>query len=233
MRLRPRHVVRQDRTTTNLEPTGKSRLFFKNHLDAPFPSQLHTIARFCHNMHHIRQHSLLGGESAKKQTGERAGTALKEVEALNPTDKHQTTNTKALTAFDLAVTSGLQQGAAAASAASGGRAAEDYEARKRAHLQTATACANEGLQFVPLVAEAAGGGWAPVAMKTWRQLAQCMAARSGDDAALELDRLLQTLAVALQRENARAFLRRARGLDGRPPGFPAPLTQHCNASFRF
>eukprot|EP00438_Fugacium_kawagutii_P034791 Skav236255 [mRNA] locus=scaffold829:452914:455068:+ [translate_table: standard] len=39
-------------------------------------------------------------------------------------------------AFDLAVTSGLRQGAVAASAATGARAAEDYEARKRAHLQT-------------------------------------------------------------------------------------------------
>ncbi|CAK9038385.1 132 kDa protein [Durusdinium trenchii] len=119
-------------------------------------------------------------------------------------------------AFDLAVTSGLRQGAVAASAATGARAAEDYEARKRAHLQTAATCAGEGLQFVPLVAEAASGGWAPVAMQTWRQLPQCVAARSGEDAGVELAKLLQTLAGSLQRENARAVLRRVGGPDAHP-----------------
>lgn len=125
-------------------------------------------------------------------------------------------------AFDLAVTSGLRQGAVAASAATGARAAEDYEARKRAHLQTAATCANEGLQFIPLVAEAASGGWAPVAMQTWRQLAHCVAARTGEEAGAELGKLLQTLAISLQRENARAVLRRVGGSEARPATLADP-----------
>jgi len=81
----------------------------------------------------------------------------------------------------------MRQGAVAASAESGAHAAKDYGARKRAHLHTAAACAEQGLQFIPRVAEAAGGGWAPAAMKTWHQLSQCVAARFGEDAALEQD----------------------------------------------
>lgn len=120
-------------------------------------------------------------------------------------------------AFDLAVTSGLRQGAVAASAVTGARAAEDYEARKRAHLQTAALCAEEGLQFIPLVAEAASGGWAPVAMRTWHQLAQSIAARSGEEVLVELG-----MAVSLQRENARAVLRRVGGLDVCPATLANP-----------
>ena len=125
-------------------------------------------------------------------------------------------------AFDLAVTSGLRQGAGAGlpqqqQGITGARAAEDYEARKRAHLQTAATCADEGLQFIPLVAEAASGGWAPVAMQTWRQLAHCVAARSGEQPTVKLEKLL-----SLQRENARAVLRRAGGPDARPATLGPP-----------
>ena len=102
-------------------------------------------------------------------------------------------------AFDLAVTSGLRAGAV-------------YEARKRTHLQTEQHCKAEGLQFVPLVAEASSGGWGPTAASTWRQLAGLIAARSGDSPGVETDRLLQSLSVVLQRENARAVLKRL------PPG---------------
>ena len=123
-------------------------------------------------------------------------------------------------AFNLAAISGLQQAAVAASAATGARAAENYEGRNRAHLQTAATCANEGLQFIPLVAEAASGGWAPVAMQTWRQPAQCVAARTGEEAGAELGKLLQTLAISLQRENVRAVLWRVDGPEARPATRP-------------
>ena len=56
-------------------------------------------------------------------------------------------------------------------AADGSRACTAYEERKRAHLQTATHCKALGIQFVPLVAEASGGGWGPTAMRTWCSLA--------------------------------------------------------------
>ena len=96
----------------------------------------------------------------------------------------------------------------------GGRPAADYEARKRQHQQTQDQCTAAGLQFVPLVAEACAGGWAPAAVQTWRQLGKAVAARSGEPESTEVDRLLQALAVTLQRENARAVLRRL----GEPAG---------------
>ena len=111
-------------------------------------------------------------------------------------------------AFDLAVTSGLRQGQAAASTADGSRAAAAYEDRKNQHLNTLSTCTAEGFQFLPLVAEACSGGWGPVATKTWKELAAAIAARSNESVATETERLLQSLAVALQRENARAVLRR-------------------------
>ena len=79
-------------------------------------------------------------------------------------------------AFDVAVTSGLRQGHLAASAADG----MDYEVRKCRHLDTLQACATEGLQFIPLVVEACGGGWGPTALKTWRSLSAAIAARTSD-----------------------------------------------------
>ena len=112
-------------------------------------------------------------------------------------------------AFDIAVTSGLCAGAVLAeSACSGSAAVEAYEARKRTYLHTEQHCSAEGLQFFPLVAEACGGGWGPTAIDTWRTLGGLLAARSGDTPGAETDRLLQSLAVTLQRENARAVLRR-------------------------
>ncbi|CAK9005797.1 unnamed protein product, partial [Durusdinium trenchii] len=112
-------------------------------------------------------------------------------------------------AFDLAVTSGLRTGATAGSAQEGGRSAADYEARKRAHQQTEASCDAAGIQFVPLVAEACAGGWAPTAVATWKQVARAVAGRAGDSASVLVDRLQQSLSLTLQRENARAILRRA------------------------
>lgn len=111
-------------------------------------------------------------------------------------------------ALDLAVTSGIRAGNLSATAADGSRAITDYEARKRGFQNTETTCQNEGLQFLPLVAGACGGGWGPTAIKTWRELAKATAARSNEPPSVETERLLQALAVALQTENARAALRR-------------------------
>ncbi|CAE7509804.1 unnamed protein product [Symbiodinium sp. CCMP2592] len=112
-------------------------------------------------------------------------------------------------AFDLAVTSGIKAGPMLAESARSSQAAvESYEARKRNHLHTDQLCRSEGLQFLPLVAEACSGGWGPTAVSTWRTLGGLIAARSGDTPAAETDRLLQSLAITLQRENARAVLRR-------------------------
>ena len=51
-------------------------------------------------------------------------------------------------------------------------------------------------------------GLGPTATQVWKALATAIAARSNESASVEHDRLLQALAVALQRANARAVLRR-------------------------
>jgi len=61
---------------------------------------------------------------------------------------------------------------------------------------------------VPLVVEACGGGWGPAAMNTWRKFGALHAAHIGLSNSEGVQQLLQALAIALQRENARTVLRR-------------------------
>jgi hypothetical protein len=100
-------------------------------------------------------------------------------------------------AFDLAVTSGLRVGAVAGSAQDGSRSAADYEARKRSHHNTEATYTAEGLQFVPLVAEACTGGWAPAATSTWKLLVRAVAGRIGESVSVLTERLQQTLILTL------------------------------------
>ena len=125
-------------------------------------------------------------------------------------------------AFDLAVTSGLRGDVLAASAADGSRASAAYEARKRSHQHTEAQCDAQGLQFVPLVAEACGGGWGKTAMITWRTLGSLISARTGESTSIVIEQLLQSLSVSLQRENARAVLRRLPTAAAALPGLPEP-----------
>ena len=46
-------------------------------------------------------------------------------------------------------------------------------------------------------------------MQTWETLAEALATRMGETAAAEKVELLQALSITLQRENARAVVRRA------------------------
>ena len=111
-----------------------------------------------------------------------------------------------LAAFDLAATSGML--GSVASAACGRSAATNYEGRKRAHQNTEQHCHSQGLQFVPLVVEACCGRWGPTASATWKKLGALHGACIGLTASQGVEQLLQALSVALQRENARAVLRR-------------------------
>ena len=95
-----------------------------------------------------------------------------------------------------------------ASAAAGASAATNYELRKKSHHNTEQLCAGQGLQFIPLVVESCGGGWGPTALTTFRKLGALHAARLGLSASEGAEQLFQALSVALQRENARAVLRR-------------------------
>ena len=122
--------------------------------------------------------------------------------------------------FDLAVSSGLRSSVLAASASDGSSAAAAYESRKRSHLATEAQCRAQGLQFLPLVAEACGGGWGAQATQVWKSLAALGAARLGLTPAQAHDELLQQLGVTLQRENARAVLRRLASEEAVAPALP-------------
>ena len=111
-------------------------------------------------------------------------------------------------ALDFAVTSGLRSDIVRRSAVNGSSAASAYEDIKRSHSDTAASCQAEGLTFIPVVCEADGGGWGPAAQKTWNELAKHKSALTGEDVSKVAVRLLQSLGLVLQRENARAIIRR-------------------------
>ena len=109
--------------------------------------------------------------------------------------------------MDLAVTSGMRLRSLAQSQ----QTVAEYKVKKCSHQNTLASCGTEGLQFLPIVAEACGGGWGRIALQTFNAIATAVAARSNEPAGVEYDRLLQCLSVALQRKNARAVLRRVPG----------------------
>ena len=113
--------------------------------------------------------------------------------------------------LDLAVTSGMRLRSLAQTAANGQQTVAEYKVKKCSHQNKLASCGTEGLQFLPIVAEACGGGWSPIALQTFKAIATAVAARSNEPAGVEYDRLLQSLSVAMQRKNARAVLRRVPG----------------------
>ena len=113
-------------------------------------------------------------------------------------------------ALDFAVTSGLRPDVVAQSAQSADAAVSHYEDFKRNHLDTARTCADEGLGFSPIVMEAHGGSWGPVAGKVFAELAQTKSLLTGEPQDHLLGQLYQNLSVILHRENARSILKRSR-----------------------
>ena len=111
-------------------------------------------------------------------------------------------------AFDFAVTSGLRADVVERSAQDGSSATHAYEDFKRHHLDTERLCHNEGIKFIPMIAEADGGGWGPQAHKVIHEIAKLRATLSGDLEDKEAQHFLQSLNLILHRENARAILRR-------------------------
>jgi len=78
-------------------------------------------------------------------------------------------------------------------------------------LNTKSACAADGITFIPMVVDACGGGWGPQACAVWKELAKTTALATGELASSVSMRLSQTLSLVLRRENARSVLRRAAG----------------------
>ena len=110
----------------------------------------------------------------------------------------------------MAVTSPLRQEIVSQAARSAGAAAKAYEARKRAFLDTESLCRQQGITFVPIVAECSGG-WGEDSLKSLRHLARVSADRSGRQRSQVLTELLQSLCILIRSAKARAVLRRAPG----------------------
>ena len=64
------------------------------------------------------------------------------------------------------------------------------------------------MTFIPMVAEAHGGGWGPEARRAFAVIAKRVADATGEDAAAVADQYAQRRSVLLQKENSRAVLRR-------------------------
>jgi hypothetical protein len=111
-------------------------------------------------------------------------------------------------ALDLAVTSGLRPDMVARSAANQNAATLAYEDFKREHLNTQQLCQQEGITFIPMIAEADGGGWGPEAHKVFCELAKLKSSMTGEPESLVANHTLQSLCLILHRENARAIIRR-------------------------
>ena len=95
------------------------------------------------------------------------------------------------------------------SAKDGTHAVKSYETRKRTYLDTEKLCQDQGIQFIPLICEANGGGWGPAAQVVWRELAKHKSSITGESQSITATQLLQSLSLILHKENARAILRRS------------------------
>lgn len=123
-------------------------------------------------------------------------------------------------AFDVAVTAALVRATVRDAAEDGGRPVQQYENRKRLFNHTEAQCRGTGLVFIPVVAEACGGGWGAAAMAVFRTVAARRAASgvAGGDVDREQAHIVGALSLLLQRECARAVLRRLPGSSGKEPG---------------
>ena len=122
------------------------------------------------------------------------------------------------TAVDLAVTSGLKPDMVVHSAQDGSVSIVEYEARKREYLDTEKQCRDAGMAFAPFVLEAHGGGVGPTGRRVCGFIASAAAVTTGTEVEVSAAKLLRRISVALQRENARAVLRRMPGDNEPGPG---------------
>ena len=115
-------------------------------------------------------------------------------------------------ALDLAIISPQRQDVLTQAVLASGAAAVQYEQRKRNFLDTETQCSQQGVLFIPMVAESSGG-WGPSGRSTLRKLAKAAGQRCARDEETSLSQILERLSVAVRAAKARAVLRRAGGVD--------------------
>ena len=83
-----------------------------------------------------------------------------------------------------------------------------YSSNKREYMDTQRLCESAGISFVPLIAEADGGGWGGEAHKVFKELAKLKSSLTGELETTCALQIQQSLNLVLHRENARAILRR-------------------------
>jgi hypothetical protein len=108
-------------------------------------------------------------------------------------------------ALDLVITAPQRQDIVALAGATSLAAATSYAATKKSHLNTAALCMQQGVHFMPVVAESTGA-WEPEASKLLLQLSRSTAARTGDDAATLHSDLLQELSVVIRSQGTGMLL---------------------------
>ena len=113
-------------------------------------------------------------------------------------------------ALDLAVTSPQRQAALQLASKEVGAAAKLDENHKRQYLDTESQYSQQGISFLPVVAERSGG-WGPSGLKVLRQFARKAEASDGKAASVHTRNYLEGLCVALRRAAARAVLKRRTG----------------------
>ena len=110
-------------------------------------------------------------------------------------------------ALDLAITGFQRTETLAEASAEGGSVAAAYAQVKRLHQDTAKVCAEQGVYFVPVVAEITGA-WDATSARVLRTISRAAAAREGANPGLHHELLLQELCATMRAHRARAALRR-------------------------
>ena len=111
-------------------------------------------------------------------------------------------------AADFAVTSGLRPDMYRAVIDNPMVVFDQYEAFKRSYKETHQCCQDQGLLFSPMVLEAHGGGWSPAFRRLIDWIVRSSAAANSDSSSSTSLRIAQRISCSLQRENARAVLKR-------------------------
>ena len=126
-------------------------------------------------------------------------------------------------AVDFAVTSGLRSDLLQTSVADPTVIGALYDDFKRNYLDTEAQRAANNLEFLPFVIEAHSGGLTKTARRVCSHIAKIAAAKEGEDIEVTTSTLLRRITISLQRENARAVLRRLLGCN------PEPVSANPNA----
>ena len=111
-------------------------------------------------------------------------------------------------ALDLACTSGMRADLLGRIRQDPSAAFARYEDFKRSYKATDQACKQAGFKFTPLILEAHGGGWSPLARKVIDTIAKAQSAAWQEGQEHSSLRIAQRISISLQRENARVVLRR-------------------------